>query len=144
MVSTPFPKRIADILEAAKLFTEDYQTQMELEPEGTARKAAYEKTMDALTLLRQASAKFNPADSTEPESVLTIQCRDCRHFNSGETDPFITLHGAPDATGHCALAGSANGEPDFPGSRAHAADHEEYRAALLVSPDYGCVQGQPK
>lgn len=39
----------------------------------------------------------------------------------------------------CAVAGSSHGEPRALTTKAYALDEHEYRADLVVSPDFGCV-----
>jgi hypothetical protein len=43
------------------------------------------------------------------------------------------------AWGYCDLAGSNDGKPDVPETKAHAGDAELYGAWLVTQPDFGCV-----
>lgn len=42
------------------------------------------------------------------------------------------------------MAESYSGEPEEAQTLAFASDYEGYSAILLTSPEYGCVEGQPR
>lgn len=65
-------------------------------------------------------------------------CRDCRHF---ATDMSYSRR---EGWAACNLTGSDGGEAECDKTLAYARDFEAYSAWLEVSPDFGCVQFEPK
>ena len=80
------------------------------------------------------------------------RCKNCRFWNtSHEWTPQGEPHECDDprqerlrGMGVCSLASSHEDGPDNPQSLAIAEDAESYNAELVTSPEFGCVQFQPK
>ena len=79
----------------------------------------------------------------ERRSDLT-QCKNCRFWKpDGAT---AMLPGTIPARGYgtCQLMHSQMGVPEHPKTLAYAGDHQGHQAMGITSPEYGCVQGEPK
>ena len=146
MAATPLPDRITDILDRTTLTLADYAGQMTLEPPNSKRMTAYRLTERAQAILTRAGEAIRtPGSEPQPiELLLAIRCSDCRFFNEEPNWQVEAALARQPRTGRCTLATSDSGDPEHPESLAHAVDQEEYYASLLVSPDFGCVQGQPR
>ena len=74
----------------------------------------------------------------------SVRCRSCRFWTPHRSsyDPTETV--PQEKYGACELTLSHDGQATQPESLAYAADRESYQAILQTSPDFGCVQGQPK
>jgi hypothetical protein len=61
-------------------------------------------------------------------------CGTCKYWFKENDDKF----------GTCDMTYSLGGEPSEPRTKAYASDHESYRAYLMTTSDFGCVQYERK
>ena len=63
-----------------------------------------------------------------------VRCKDCLHFRTGNL--------VEEPWGHCGKTWSEKGEPDDESTKAYSKDGDSYWGVLVVSPDFGCIQGE--
>jgi len=64
-------------------------------------------------------------------------CKECKHFDGAFHPSFPTY-------GQCRLVASTYTGADHPESLAVTVGWPQYESGLLVSPDFGCIQFEPK
>lgn len=76
---------------------------------------------------------------------MTGRCATCKWWRPDGIDP---MRGVSDffgeGKGQCALTEMHMGDAVWPQSRAIAYDGEDYRASLVTTSDFGCVQWEAK
>lgn len=70
-----------------------------------------------------------------------MHCRDCKFWD--KEDVFVTNE-THSQFGECKITRSDDGEPGEAATLAFARDTEAYHAALMTSPDFGCVMFKAK